>query len=813
MTVHLAIGAPMRPSPRLLSPLVLLLVAACAVDAPPANAPFPAPTGSAAPPVDLGAFDGLTADDLFALAAHDAVPADLLRAMAWVESGFATLDGGWLGLDPSDLERGALLTGLGEEQIRTEPAANLAAGAALLAELRGDIAPAAHPAEIDGAWWPVLTAWADTGTAWLDDAYALDVFGALQHGVIAPTDRLEDEHVLLAPRFVAGLDGITPTPGPSGAAAYPGAMNIAAQGPARTGGVERIELISAEGAWVGALAGSPQGHYVVRTSDGRVAEHTSEDREAGAPDAITVVTTGGVASPGAWTVQALEGSARLVGWLARRHDLPIDAAHISGDLGPHFPWAPWLQMVDCFATESVGCDTGLAGGVDAGEWPPDVFEGDGGEGRDTPAAIPYFYQYANTLSPSATCQNTSIAMVLRWLGWSGTPDSITSRFGKNLAQSPAGLAQVFNTLASEAGMDARLTPHTDGSLAGFNELLAAGKPTIVHGYMTGYGHVVVALGRAGSDYVVNDPAGRWAERFKGGYPYGWNSSAGRAIRYARGPFEDAIATSNGVTHLPLWYHELTGVDGAPSGSPPAEELPPEDPEEPAPAAPEPGPVGSSDTTYSSWADVEWLRPEHGDSAANPVLMEAERTSGARVEFVAGSWVLGSTTANPAVASHEFSPLGPRSLTARNISPWGTVLAESTITVDVTEQQAEECAVLGAISCDQTVLGDNGSALASDTIDGYPDLVGNWSGPEMAWTWSGGSGEVTIRLVDPRPSELNHDILVLHQSAGTCVAADFVDIGWNSLTFEAEAGAAYTFVVDSHGDTGAFAMTLECDGVR
>ncbi len=801
----------MRFLPRLLAPLVLLL-AACAVDVPPADAPFPAPTGPSAPTVDLGGFDDLDTDGLFALAADDAVPADLLRAMAWVESGFATLDGGWLGLDPQDLARGALLTGLSEDQIRAEPAANLVAGAALLAELRADLAPTAHPAEIDGVWWPVLTAWADTGIDWLDDAYALDVLGALQHGVISPTDRLEDEYVLIAPRFVSGLDSITPTPGPAGAAAYPGAMNINAQGPARTAVVERIELVSAEGSWVDALAAAPQGHYVVRTSDGRIAEHTSEDREAGAPDAITVVTTGGVASPGAWTVQAMEGSARLVGWLARRHDLPVDESHIGGDLGPHFPWAPWLQMVECFATESVGCDTGLAGGVDAGEWPPDVLEEDSSESRDTPASVPYSYQYANSLSPSATCQNTSIAMVLKWLGWSGTPDTITSRFGKNLAQSPAGLAQVFNTLASEAGMDARLTPHMDGSLAGFNDLLAAGKPTIVHGYMTGYGHVVVALGRAGSDYVVNDPAGRWAERFKGGYPYGWNSSIGRATRYAREPFETAIATSNGVTYLPLWYHELTGVDGAPP-------IEPEEPEEPsaedpeAPADPEPGPVGSSDTAYYSWADVEWLRPEHGDSAANPVLMEAERTSGARVEFVAGSWVLGSTTANPAVASHEFSLLGSRSLTARNISAWGTLLAESTITVDVTEQQAEECAVIGAISCNQTVLGDNGSALGSDAIDGYPDLVGNWSGPEMAWTWSGGSGEVTIRLVDPRPSELNHDILVLHQSAGTCVAADFVDIGWNSLTFEAEAGAAYTFVVDSHGDTGPFAMTLECDGVR
>ena len=759
---------------------------------------------SADPAVDLSPFDDLDADDLFTQAAATTVPPDLLRAVAWVESGFATLEGGWMGFDASELARGALATGLTEGQIVTNPAANLLAGAALLDALRQTVSPKAHPAEIDAAWWPVLTAWADTGEPWLGDAFALDVFGALQHGMIAPTDRLEDEFVVIAPRVVPGLDLVMPTPGPDGAAVYRGAMKIGASAPTRTAAVDRIVLVSAEASWVQALSVTPRGHYVVRTSDGRVAEHVSDDREAGAPDGVTVVTTGGVASPGAWTVQALEGSARLVAWLARRHGLPVDAEHISGDVGPHFPWGPWLQMVDCLSSESGGCDTGLAGGVDAASWPPDGLEEVGDEGRDTPPSLPYFYQYANSLHPSATCQNTSIAMVLSGLGWTGTPDTITSRFGKNLAQSPQGLAQVFNTLAADAGLDARLTPHTDGTLAGLNDLLDAGKPTIVHGYMTGYGHVLVALGTVGSDYVVNDPAGRWSERFKGGYPYGWNGSVGRGIRYARGPFEAAIATSDGSNYLPLWYHELTGANVPPSDEPPTDDA------SPSPADPEPGPIGSGDSAYYAWADVTWLRPEHGDGVGNPVVMEAERTSGERVEFVAGSWVVGSTITNPAVASREFSLLGPRTLTARNISRWGTLLAESTITVDVSEQQAEECAVVGTISCGQTVAGDNSSEQASDAIDGYPEVVGNWSGPELGWTWTGGSGEVTIRLVDPRPYELNHDILVLRQSAGVCVAPDQVAVGWNSLTFEPEPGSAYTFVVDSHVDVGPFELQLDCD---
>ncbi|MCO4774262.1 MAG: C39 family peptidase, partial [Deltaproteobacteria bacterium] len=680
--------------------------------------------------------------------------------------------------------------------------------------------PSADPTALEAAWWPVLTAWADTGVPWLDDAFALDVLLAVQRGLIAPTEETEAEFVSIRPRDVEGLSDVVLSVPPALSSEYPGALRIDGAGEERSAPVRRIVLRTAESAWVRAVVGG-DAHYVVRASDGRVAQRLVADHTATDEDALAVDLSGGAASPGSFTVQSMEASARLVGWLARTHDLDVDAA-VEISLGPHFPLAPWMAMVRCYEAQGSGCDTGLAGGVLASAWPVTELADDedgAGEGRslarDVPS-VPYFYQYANARHPSASCQNTSIAMVLAWLGWSGTPDTITARFGKDLAQSPDGLAQVFNTLAAEAGLEARLTARTSGTLAGMNALLAEGKPVIVHGYYTGYGHVLVALGRSGNDYVVNDPAGRWAERFKGGYPYGWSGSVGRGIHYARGPFEAAIATSNGSSSLPLWYHELSGVDSSPSGEPTSQEpTSDETGEGPGPPGgelpPAGGTPGTSSTPFYDWADVAWIRPGDGDAVSNPVTLEARRWNGQTTEFLAGSWLLGSSNANPAVTTKEFSQLGLRSLTARNLSVWGTVLAESTITVDVTEQQASECAVVGEISCGQTVSGDNGSAEASYAIDGYPGVVGNWSGPELAWTWSGGAGEVTIRLVDPRPSELNHDILILEQSAGVCVATDQVDVAWNSLTFEPSPGAAYTFVVDAHEHTGPFQMQLECGG--
>jgi uncharacterized protein YvpB len=181
------------------------------------------------------------------------------------------------------------------------------------------------------------------------------------------------------------------------------------------------------------------------------------------------------------------------------------------------------------------------------------------EKTSNPGDVPYFYQYDNALSPSASCQNTSVAMLLKHYGVNVTPDRITSRFGKDKAQSPEGLASVFNTLAAEAGISQRLRAHRDGNMADINAQLQAGTPTIVHGYFTGYGHVVLATGYDGSSYTVNDPAGRWSGSFKGGYGGGQSSTSGDGVRYSASSFSSAVATSNGSSFLAPWWHEVYTV--------------------------------------------------------------------------------------------------------------------------------------------------------------------------------------------------------------------------------------------------------------
>jgi hypothetical protein len=149
--------------------------------------------------------------------------------------------------------------------------------------------------------------------------------------------------------------------------------------------------------------------------------------------------------------------------------------------------------------------------------------------------VPYLSQANNAISPGSTCQNTSIAMMLRAYGWSGTPDDITSVFGRFFAQTPAGGAEVFNYFAEKAGLSIRARGGVV-SYREFHQKLAKG-PMIAYGYFTRDGHVVVVNGFDGQNYDVNDPGGLWNQ-----VPYGSvDFTNGSHQKYPKGAFDEAVA--------------------------------------------------------------------------------------------------------------------------------------------------------------------------------------------------------------------------------------------------------------------------------
>ena len=120
--------------------------------------------------------------------------------------------------------------------------------------------------------------------------------------------------------------------------------------------------------------------------------------------------------------------------------------------------------------------------------------------------LPYLSQMNNALNPTGTCQNTCLAMLLRYYGWKGTPDDITRKWGSQVAQTPEGGAKVFNAYAEEFGLAIRALGKR-APYAEFRAALEKGHPLTVHGYFTA-GHVLIANSCDGDLYDCHDPAGK-----------------------------------------------------------------------------------------------------------------------------------------------------------------------------------------------------------------------------------------------------------------------------------------------------------------
>ena len=119
-----------------------------------------------------------------------------------------------------------------------------------------------------------------------------------------------------------------------------------------------------------------------------------------------------------------------------------------------------------------------------------------------------------------------------------------------------------------------------------------------------------------------------------------------------------------------------------------------------------------------------------------------------------------------------------------------------------------------LGCGDRVGGDSADPNSGHTtvIDGYPVAPGSFDGPEIAWEFiADEDGEVTWRLDDPTPTEVDHDLFVL-AGDGPCRSDRALERGHNSVTFEVFAGERYYLLIDGFdGDAGPFEAEVVCEG--
>ena len=292
------------------------------------------------------------------------------------------------------LSKAAELTGIPAAELRTDPAANIAGGAALLAAAQQQLG---EPLSADPAdWYGAVARFSgadDTATA---AAYANDVYDVLRTGEERTTD--DGQLVLLAaqPHLAADTSqleraGLRTVPAdgtecprsvscewiPAPYAQFGnddyGNHDLGDRPVSQS--IKYIVIHDTEGAWDGVLnlVQDPtyvSWNYTIRSTDGLIAQHVKAQDVAWHAGnwyvnakSVGIEHEGFLANPDAWYTEAMyRSSARLVKYLARKYDIPLDRQHILGhdnvpgpttstlpgmhtDPGPYWDWRHYFQLL------------------------------------------------------------------------------------------------------------------------------------------------------------------------------------------------------------------------------------------------------------------------------------------------------------------------------------------------------------------------------------------------------------------------------------------------------------------------------------
>ncbi|MBM9510522.1 N-acetylmuramoyl-L-alanine amidase [Actinacidiphila acididurans] len=292
------------------------------------------------------------------------------------------------------VDKAATLTGLSDQALREDPAANVAGGAALLADAQRGLG---EPLGSDPAdWYAAVARYSGADDAQTAASFADDVFDVLAGGQSRLTDTGEQVTLAADP-------GLKPAAGQSariglrktndaGTECPPGLGCEWVPAPYQDLGggdygnydlanrpvdekIDTIVIHDTEGYWDTAmqLVQDPTylaWHYTVRSSDGHVAQHVLTKNvgwHAGNwyvnAKSIGIEHEGFLVDPGTWYTEAMyRSSARLVRYLAAKYDIPLDRQHILGhdnvpgptasyisgmhtDPGPYWDWGHYMELL------------------------------------------------------------------------------------------------------------------------------------------------------------------------------------------------------------------------------------------------------------------------------------------------------------------------------------------------------------------------------------------------------------------------------------------------------------------------------------
>ncbi|MGW5216086.1 N-acetylmuramoyl-L-alanine amidase [Streptomyces sp. NPDC004051] len=292
------------------------------------------------------------------------------------------------------LPRAAGLTGLSAARLRADPAANVAGGAALLAEAQRELGR--PPSEDPADWYGAVARFSGADDTASAAAYANDVYEVIRAGarrvtdagqevaLAARADLVPDRSALARAGLRTASTAATECPGTVSCEWVPAPHEEFGDGDYGNHDlgnrpvshpVRYIVVHDTQGAWEGVLdmvrdPAYVSWNYSLRSTDGHIAQHVkARDIAWHAGNwyvnagSIGLEHEGFLTEPDAWYTEAMyRSSARLVRYLAEKYDIPLDRQHILGhdtvpgptaqavsgmhtDPGPYWDWAHYFALL------------------------------------------------------------------------------------------------------------------------------------------------------------------------------------------------------------------------------------------------------------------------------------------------------------------------------------------------------------------------------------------------------------------------------------------------------------------------------------